>query len=260
MAQKIPAGIRLALLTCLLAVPAFSQQGAPPPDWKEIVPEGFEAFEMKYISQGDFLRLIRTFDLEVTKSEYAGKVLFLQFSDPATRARAIDLYNKMSVPPRQVGLHIQMLLAAEEPLEGYEEVTDPFLLEQLAEELGPRRYQVLDRAYVTVSTDEKGEAYMAGRYKVEIKPRFVEEGFIKFDGLTIRDLDTVIALERRAEAEKTAPRIPPRTPPGVVRRTDTRLIKSKVVVRNGQTIVAGSWAVEDMDASIAVVVTTRLLD
>jgi len=206
--------------------------------WQGIIPEGYTAFELEYIRKGDFLRVLRTFDMEVASMEFARNILFLKFRETDARDRAIRLHPRLDAPPLRVGLHLYLIEASTSSGQNDKPLPGP-IRERLAEAFSFSHYRLVDQTFLTVNTDDKGESYLAGRYKITLKPRKSEDGSVKLSGITVRDLDLNFVLQKRSEIESTDPDALSRGPDGL-RKSDTRLIKTSVTVESGETIVAGS--------------------
>ena len=128
--------------------------------------------------------------------------------------------------------------------------------ERLSEAFSFARYTVVDQTFITVNTNDKGESYLAGRYKVTLKPQKANDGAIKLSGITVRDIDLDFVLQKRSDVEANDPDPLSKGPDGL-RKSDTRLIKTSVTVESGETIVAGSWDIGE--ASLIAVITTQIL-
>ena len=200
--------------------------------WQEVLPEGFDAFELKHLKKGDILRLFRTFDIAVEKTEYSHETFFVRFSDERSRRRGRALVQRLDVSPEPIAIHYRLI---REGRNGGESLNDESLVSLLRERFPSGNFTEVDRASVTLNTGDKGQVYLDGRYQISVKPKRAERGLIKLDGLTVRDL------------QQQLPDDTPEDPAG-----DTRLIKTNLTLREGVEALFGSWT-EDGQNWIGVV-------
>ncbi|GEM_PF-6928769 len=167
------------------------QKAGPSGELKEFMPPGMEVFELNYISPNDLEALLRAFGIKFDrdKSAYFRNRLFLTFTDPATVERARQLLKKVDIPPRRIVLHFQLVLASDKAPVEQKPLRDMALLTQLKQVFRFNHYQLLDRAYLTLNSEESGTASLAGGYRVSCKPTFIDEGkgVIKLRELTLSD-------------------------------------------------------------------------
>jgi hypothetical protein len=186
----------IALLSAwAMATPSLAQPKPEPvpSEWKEFAPPGMEVFELNHISPNEFLELLNTFGIKFDRDKrgYFRNRLFLTFTDPATAERARHLLKKIDIPPRRIVLHFQLVLASDKPPSGQQKpLTDVVLRDQLKQVFKFNSYQLLDRAYLTLNSEEGGSASLAGGYRVSCKPTFIDEGkgVIKLRELTLSDV------------------------------------------------------------------------
>jgi hypothetical protein len=248
-----PSRVLTALFFCVLTG-FFSSGTASESEWEGIVPDGFTAFELENLSKGDFLRVLRKFEMEVEALEFANNILFLKFREPEARDRAIRLHQRLDIPPQRVGLHLYLISATDRVGEGRH--IPVVIQERLSAAFSFTSYAVVDQIFITVNTNDKAESYLAGRYKVTLKPKKANEGAIKLSGITVRDIDLDFVLQKRSNVEANDPDPLSKGADGL-RKSDTRLIKTSVTVESGETIVAGSWDIGE--ASLITVITTQIL-
>ena len=245
----------IALSFCVIAW--FSGYGAASEaEWKGIIPEGFTAFELENLSKEDFLRVLRKFDMEVEALEFANNILFLKFREPEARNRAVRLHQRLDILPQRIGLHFYLISTSTEMAEDVRGQISEGIQEKLSEAFQFPHYTIVDQTFITANTNDKAESYLAGRYKVTLKPKTASDGAIRLHGITVRDIDLDFVLQKRSDIETNDPDPLSKGADGL-RKSDTRLIKTSVTVKSGETVVAGSWDIGK--ATLITVITTRIL-
>ena len=238
----------IALSFCVIA--GFSGYGAASEsEWEGIIPEGFTAFELENLSKGDFLRVLRKFDMEV-------EALFLKFREPEARNRAVRLHQRLDILPQRIGLHFYLISTSTEMVEDVRGQISEGIQEKLSEAFQFPHYAIVDQTFITANTNDKAESYLAGRYKVTLKPKTASDGAIRLHGITVRDIDLDFVLQKHSDIETNDPDPLSKGADGL-RKSDTRLIKTSVTVKSGETVVAGSWDIGK--ATLITVITTRIL-
>ncbi|MDA0745229.1 MAG: hypothetical protein O2954_01845 [bacterium] len=249
--------LKYACLMLVLMIPGLAHsEPSSAPEWKHILPPEFEPFELKYLTRGDFQHLLRSLDIPVSKMEFYENTLFLSFPDDESRAQAVEMHQKMDVRPPRAVLHLWLILATQTPQPGYGEPASPSLQTEIEPYFDFPSYQIMDRTYVHMDSGEKGDSYLAGRYKATIKPRVLDSHTIKLEEFTLRDLDPGYNLA--PEQNRVDPK--PTTVSDALRKTDTRLIKAKFTMTDQDTVVAGGWLLEGGKAALITVMTVKIIE
>lgn len=190
---------------------ADTQHRATPNEmWKDFLKPGVEVFEGNYVDWNTFLRLLQTFDIQAEfRGDYKNQ-WFLRFKDPADAERARQILKKIDVPPRRIVLQFQLVLASDKSPVEQKPLTDPTLLNQLRQVFKFNSYRALDRAYLTLNSEENGTTSLAGRYQVSCKPIFIDEGkgVIKLRELTLSDMGVGFSPAAMVRPPGEMPKLP----------------------------------------------------
>ncbi len=158
--------------------------------WKDFLKPGVEVFEGNYVDGNTFLRLLQAFDIQ---AEYRGDYKnqwFFRFKDPADVERARQLLKKIDIPPRQIVLSFQLVMASDKPFIQPKTTPDLSLLNRLKQVFKFNAYQVLDRGFLTLNAEGEGTMYLAGQYRIAFNTTFIDDGkgVIKLRALTLTDV------------------------------------------------------------------------
>lgn len=218
----------LIFYALLYIAPVQAQQST---DLGDLAPPGMAILRPRYVSKSTFFKMTEVMDIEVKKFQEVDGQFFIQFGSENDHKRAIRLLERIDIPPRQIGVRLNLILAIDDNSVG--DAVDPKVVEQLKKIFRFNGYRSLSSGYLVVGAGKDGEIGLRGlpinegdtaQYDASFKAKFIDDGkgVIKIEDL---EIERVYFNKLGNEEEMT-------------------ILETTLNIKNGDTVIVGSTQVE----------------
>ena len=249
--------VALYVLIATVSSSLAQQTAGEKDDLEDLLLPGTEVFDLRYAHPNEVWSLFQAFELRPTSFKSHKSKIYARFQDPAEAKRARKLLQKLDVPPRQIQVDFKQVLASN--LTYYKQssigqrkfvqpVPDQKLLDQLKQVFKFEHYHLIGESNLIVNAGAKGELQLGTDQALCLTSDspvsiYVRENNVAFDVNHIDEGKGIIQLRTLK-----------------VWTVESGVLTTSLNIKNGDTVIVGSSAIDGTDTALIFIVKARTVD